>query len=132
MLQHFPSFSLGFWQKADKDNDNDAKMASLRFSPFPSLLVSEPPPLNRHRRHLVRCSDDRRALFNRIAPVYDNVRTPHPFLTFLLFTLYYTHSLSKSIILLLLPLVIFVWKLNDLLSLGQHRIWKRMAVSWSG
>ncbi|KAF8015588.1 hypothetical protein BT93_H1184 [Corymbia citriodora subsp. variegata] len=22
--------------------------------------------------------------------------------------------------------------LNDLLSLGQHRIWKRMAVSWSG
>lgn len=23
-------------------------------------------------------------------------------------------------------------QLNDLLSLGQHRIWKRMAVSWSG
>lgn len=23
-------------------------------------------------------------------------------------------------------------QLNDLLSLGQHRVWKRMAVSWSG
>lgn len=41
----------------------------------------------------IRCSNDRQALFNRIAPVYDN--------------------------------------LNDLLSLGQHRIWKRMAVSWT-
>ncbi|KAG9449843.1 hypothetical protein H6P81_009808 [Aristolochia fimbriata] len=41
-----------------------------------------------------RCSVDRQALFNRIAPLYDN--------------------------------------LNDLLSLGQHRVWKRMAVSWSG
>ncbi|ESQ34444.1 hypothetical protein EUTSA_v10008293mg [Eutrema salsugineum] len=39
-------------------------------------------------------SNDRQTLFNRIAPVYDN--------------------------------------LNDLLSLGQHRIWKNMAVSWSG
>ncbi|GAV61992.1 Ubie_methyltran domain-containing protein [Cephalotus follicularis] len=42
----------------------------------------------------VRCTNERLALFSRIAPVYDN--------------------------------------LNDLLSLGQHRIWKRMAVSWSG
>ncbi|KAL0918519.1 hypothetical protein M5K25_010531 [Dendrobium thyrsiflorum] len=42
----------------------------------------------------VRCSADRRELFTRIAPVYDN--------------------------------------LNDLLSLGQHRIWKKMCVSWSG
>ncbi|XP_054809481.1 2-phytyl-1,4-beta-naphthoquinone methyltransferase, chloroplastic-like [Prosopis cineraria] len=42
----------------------------------------------------VRCATERQALFNRIAPVYDD--------------------------------------LNDLLSLGQHRIWKRMAVSWSG
>ncbi|KAJ4974951.1 hypothetical protein NE237_008125 [Protea cynaroides] len=40
------------------------------------------------------CAVERQALFNRIAPVYDN--------------------------------------LNDLLSLGQHRVWKRMAVSWSG
>nr|AFK42114.1 unknown [Lotus japonicus] len=40
------------------------------------------------------CANERQALFNRIAPVYDN--------------------------------------LNDLLSLGRHRIWKRMAVSWSG
>ncbi|KAL2317333.1 hypothetical protein Fmac_031209 [Flemingia macrophylla] len=43
---------------------------------------------------VVRCSNDRQALFSRIAPVYDN--------------------------------------LNDLLSLGQHRVWKRMTVSWSG
>ncbi|XP_023002763.1 2-phytyl-1,4-beta-naphthoquinone methyltransferase, chloroplastic-like [Cucurbita maxima] len=50
------------------------------------------PPFLRHRP--IQCAADRQALFNRIAPVYDN--------------------------------------LNDLLSLGQHRIWKRMAVSWSG
>ncbi|KAK4423847.1 2-phytyl-1,4-beta-naphthoquinone methyltransferase, chloroplastic [Sesamum alatum] len=42
----------------------------------------------------VRCTAERQALFNRIAPVYDN--------------------------------------LNDMLSLGRHRIWKRMSVSWSG
>ncbi|KAL9328036.1 hypothetical protein ACSQ67_003039 [Phaseolus vulgaris] len=46
------------------------------------------------RPTLIRCTNDRRALFNRIAPVYDN--------------------------------------LNDLLSAGQHRVWKRMAVSWTG
>ncbi|XP_009607426.1 2-phytyl-1,4-beta-naphthoquinone methyltransferase, chloroplastic isoform X1 [Nicotiana tabacum] len=47
------------------------------------------------RKSTIRCSgEQRQALFNRIAPVYDN--------------------------------------LNDLLSLGQHRIWKRMAVSWTG
>ncbi|XP_061372756.1 2-phytyl-1,4-beta-naphthoquinone methyltransferase, chloroplastic [Gastrolobium bilobum] len=46
------------------------------------------------RPTLVRCTNERQALFSRIAPVYDN--------------------------------------LNDLLSLGQHRIWKRMAVSWTG
>ncbi|XP_050205694.1 2-phytyl-1,4-beta-naphthoquinone methyltransferase, chloroplastic isoform X1 [Mercurialis annua] len=46
----------------------------------------------RHRP--IQCSNERQALFNRIAPVYDN--------------------------------------LNDVLSLGQHRIWKRMAVSWTG
>lgn len=39
-------------------------------------------------------SAKRKSLFNRIAPVYDN--------------------------------------LNDRLSLGQHRIWKRMALTWSG
>ncbi|CAL5398701.1 unnamed protein product [Camellia sinensis] len=51
-------------------------------------------PIFRSSRRPVQCSVERQALFNRIAPVYDN--------------------------------------LNDLLSLGQHRIWKRMAVSWSG
>ncbi|KAM0961938.1 hypothetical protein ACFX2I_021128 [Malus domestica] len=67
-------------------------MASLQlqlpFSAAPCL------PNSRFRRSPVRSSTERQALFNRIAPVYDN--------------------------------------LNDLLSLGQHRIWKRMAVSWSG
>ncbi|XP_022131614.1 2-phytyl-1,4-beta-naphthoquinone methyltransferase, chloroplastic isoform X2 [Momordica charantia] len=56
------------------------------------LPSSTTPTLQTHRP--IRCAADRQALFNRIAPVYDN--------------------------------------LNDLLSLGQHRIWKRMAVSWSG
>ncbi|KAL5537857.1 hypothetical protein UlMin_046086 [Ulmus minor] len=51
-------------------------------------------PSGRFKRRPVRCAAERQALFNRIAPVYDN--------------------------------------LNDLLSLGQHRIWKRMAVSWTG
>ncbi|XP_049398791.1 2-phytyl-1,4-beta-naphthoquinone methyltransferase, chloroplastic isoform X1 [Solanum stenotomum] len=65
-------------------------MASLHVA-----LSSFPGPSFRPTGKLViRCSADRQALFNRIAPVYDN--------------------------------------LNDLLSLGQHRIWKRMAVSWSG
>ncbi|GMN41570.1 hypothetical protein TIFTF001_010801 [Ficus carica] len=62
-----------------------------------SLPLSSGPPLSPARRFVrrpVRCSSERQALFNRIAPVYDS--------------------------------------LNDLLSLGQHRIWKRMAVSWSG
>nr|KJB15591.1 hypothetical protein B456_002G186100 [Gossypium raimondii] len=60
-----------------------------------SLQFSVPlVPTSRFKRHSVRCASDRQQLFNRIAPVYDN--------------------------------------LNDLLSLGQHRIWKRMAVSWSG
>ncbi|KAL3501162.1 hypothetical protein ACH5RR_035611 [Cinchona calisaya] len=65
---------------------------------LPSLLSPLPGnhsrPVFRSTTRLVRCSTDRQRLFNRIAPVYDN--------------------------------------LNDLLSLGQHRIWKRMAVSWSG
>ncbi|KAJ0247623.1 2-phytyl-1,4-beta-naphthoquinone methyltransferase [Hirschfeldia incana] len=56
-----------------------------------------PVKLPSRRRLVVKSSsssDERQILFNRIAPVYDN--------------------------------------LNDLLSLGQHRIWKNMAVSWSG
>ncbi|KAF3647444.1 2-phytyl-1,4-naphtoquinone methyltransferase [Capsicum annuum] len=65
-------------------------MASLPFG-FSSLPRSSFRPT---RNLKIRFSADRQALFNRIAPVYDN--------------------------------------LNDLLSLGQHRIWKRMAVSWSG
>ncbi|KAK4399707.1 2-phytyl-1,4-beta-naphthoquinone methyltransferase, chloroplastic [Sesamum angolense] len=65
-------------------------MATLQFTP----------PSARHRRESrtiltpARCTAERQALFNRIAPVYDN--------------------------------------LNDLLSLGSHRVWKRMSVSWSG
>ncbi|XP_020698113.2 2-phytyl-1,4-beta-naphthoquinone methyltransferase, chloroplastic [Dendrobium catenatum] len=51
-------------------------------------------PRYQRKQNGVRCSADRRELFTRIAPVYDN--------------------------------------LNDLLSLGQHRIWKKMCVSWSG
>ncbi|KAE8698965.1 2-phytyl-1,4-naphtoquinone methyltransferase [Hibiscus syriacus] len=62
-------------------------MACLQLS-VPLLAGSRP------KLTTVRCASDRQELFNRIAPVYDN--------------------------------------LNDLLSLGQHRIWKRMAVSWSG
>ncbi|XP_031277052.1 2-phytyl-1,4-beta-naphthoquinone methyltransferase, chloroplastic-like [Pistacia vera] len=62
-------------------------MASLQLSlPFSSA--------SRFRHRPVLCANERQVLFNRIAPVYDN--------------------------------------LNDLLSLGQHRIWKRMSVSWSG
>ncbi|OMO80150.1 UbiE/COQ5 methyltransferase [Corchorus olitorius] len=62
-------------------------MVSLQLS-VPNIVGS------RFKRRPVRCAVERQELFNRIAPVYDN--------------------------------------LNDLLSLGQHRIWKRMAVSWSG
>ncbi|CAK7332635.1 unnamed protein product [Dovyalis caffra] len=51
-------------------------------------------PVSRFAYPSIRCANERQLLFNRIAPVYDN--------------------------------------LNDLLSLGQHRIWKRMAVSWTG
>ncbi|XP_021803795.1 2-phytyl-1,4-beta-naphthoquinone methyltransferase, chloroplastic [Prunus avium] len=66
-------------------------MASLQLHLLP---LSTGPSSSRFRRSPVRSSTERQSLFNRIAPVYDN--------------------------------------LNDLLSLGQHRIWKRMAVSWSG
>ncbi|XP_022725807.1 2-phytyl-1,4-beta-naphthoquinone methyltransferase, chloroplastic-like isoform X1 [Durio zibethinus] len=62
-------------------------MASLQLS-VPHIAAS------RFKRRPVRCATERQDLFNRIAPVYDN--------------------------------------LNDLLSFGQHRIWKRMSVSWSG
>ncbi|XP_065874470.1 2-phytyl-1,4-beta-naphthoquinone methyltransferase, chloroplastic isoform X2 [Euphorbia lathyris] len=59
-----------------------------------NLSSSYNPPRHLISRTTFRCSNERQALFGRIAPVYDN--------------------------------------LNDLLSLGQHRIWKRMAVSWTG
>ncbi|PQP97088.1 2-phytyl-1 4-beta-naphthoquinone methyltransferase chloroplastic [Prunus yedoensis var. nudiflora] len=68
-------------------------MASLQLHLLP-LSTGPCLPSSPFRRSPVRSSTERQALFNRIAPVYDN--------------------------------------LNDLLSLGQHRIWKRMAVSWSG
>ncbi|XP_077244197.1 S-adenosyl-L-methionine-dependent methyltransferases superfamily protein [Tasmannia lanceolata] len=70
--------------------------SSLSLSSSCRLFSGNFPPENRVsvRYRPVRSSEERQALFNRIAPVYDN--------------------------------------LNDLLSLGQHRIWKRMAVSWSG
>ncbi|KNA21291.1 hypothetical protein SOVF_044500 [Spinacia oleracea] len=71
-------------------------MTTLQLIPShcrPSLL-SPGKSISRHRKFIVRCSDERLTLFSRIAPVYDS--------------------------------------LNDLLSLGQHRVWKRMAVSWSG
>ncbi|XP_057541809.1 2-phytyl-1,4-beta-naphthoquinone methyltransferase, chloroplastic isoform X2 [Amaranthus tricolor] len=63
-------------------------LLNFRSSPSPGISFT------RGRDFKIRCSNERQALFNRIAPVYDN--------------------------------------LNDLLSLGQHRVWKRMAVSWSG
>ncbi|CAN8313053.1 unnamed protein product [Cochlearia groenlandica] len=63
---------------------------------FPVAFIGKNTAIFRSRRRnvVVECSSERQILFNRIAPVYDN--------------------------------------LNDLLSLGQHRIWKNMAVSWSG
>ncbi|CAN0893129.1 2-phytyl-1,4-beta-naphthoquinone methyltransferase, chloroplastic [Linum grandiflorum] len=44
-------------------------MASLQFRFSSSFAVR---PTSRHRRPTALCSDDRQALFNRIAPVYDN------------------------------------------------------------
>ncbi|CAA0235861.1 UbiE/COQ5 methyltransferase [Arabidopsis suecica] len=70
-------------------------MAALLGIVSPVTFTGKLPVNSRSRRRtVVKCSNERRILFNRIAPVYDN--------------------------------------LNDLLSLGQHRIWKNMAVSWSG
>ncbi|KAL9257891.1 2-phytyl-1,4-beta-naphthoquinone methyltransferase, chloroplastic-like protein [Drosera capensis] len=66
-------------------------MASLCCSPAPSLAGRRQ---SKSTTGIQCSSEQRQALFSRIAPVYDN--------------------------------------LNDLLSLGQHRVWKRMAVSWSG
>ncbi|KAK4773836.1 hypothetical protein SAY87_028855 [Trapa incisa] len=78
------------WMKSHRS------MASIQI-PLP-LSFGRLPASPRHPRRLrqpVRCAaEERQALFNRIAPLYDN--------------------------------------LNDLLSLGQHRVWKRMSVSWSG
>ncbi|KAL3644510.1 hypothetical protein CASFOL_009690 [Castilleja foliolosa] len=68
-------------------------MVTLQFT-LPSITGRRRLPESRSILRPTRCAADRQALFNRIAPVYDN--------------------------------------LNDLLSLGAHRVWKRMAVSWSG
>ncbi|CAA3015714.1 2-phytyl-1,4-beta-naphthoquinone methyltransferase, chloroplastic isoform X1 [Olea europaea subsp. europaea] len=63
---------------------------------LPSITSQHRRLFFRFKHRPIQCSAaaERQALFNRIAPVYDN--------------------------------------LNDLFSLGNHRIWKRMAVSWSG
>ncbi|XP_073294331.1 2-phytyl-1,4-beta-naphthoquinone methyltransferase, chloroplastic [Primulina huaijiensis] len=68
-------------------------MATLQFN-LSSITWPRHRQLSRSNLRPVQCAAERQELFNRIAPVYDN--------------------------------------LNDLLSLGLHRIWKRMAVSWSG
>lgn len=68
-------------------------MASLQFN-LPSVTWLRRRPVSRSILRPLQCAAERQELFNRIAPVYDN--------------------------------------LNDLLSLGLHRVWKRMAVSWSG
>ncbi|CAL0314077.1 unnamed protein product [Lupinus luteus] len=65
-------------------------MGSMQLQLHPTLLAHS----STFRPKYIRSSIDRQALFNRIAPVYDN--------------------------------------LNDLFSLGQHRIWKRMTISWTG
>ncbi|CAO2837982.1 unnamed protein product [Amaranthus hypochondriacus] len=77
-------------------NKDKPNMALLQFPLLLNFRSSLSPGNSffRRRDFKVRCSEERQTLFNRIAPVYDN--------------------------------------LNDLLSLGQHRVWKRMAVSWSG
>ncbi|GAB4826250.1 hypothetical protein Ancab_009115 [Ancistrocladus abbreviatus] len=69
-------------------------MASVVQYALPSLLSRHPQNFGVGNRRIRCSSSERQALFNRMAPVYDN--------------------------------------LIDLLSLGQHRVWKRMAVSWSG
>ncbi|PIN09758.1 hypothetical protein CDL12_17656 [Handroanthus impetiginosus] len=70
-------------------------MATLQFT-LPPITGGRRRPVSRTRTILrpVMCAAERQALFNRIAPVYDN--------------------------------------LNDLFSLGRHRVWKRMTVSSSG
>ncbi|GAB4826256.1 hypothetical protein Ancab_009121 [Ancistrocladus abbreviatus] len=69
-------------------------MASVVQYALLSLLSRQPQNFGVGNRRIRCSSSERQALFNRIAPFYDN--------------------------------------LIDLLSLGQHRVWKRMAVSWSG
>ncbi|KAL6011481.1 hypothetical protein ACLOJK_001929 [Asimina triloba] len=152
-------------------------------------LSSLSPPAYCSRRPIVASSNERQALFSRIAPAYDNVRLLTDILLLQAFSpcrdpsgpsrSHHHHAppvhprkLASSAITafdlfksqLSLPifpsdLVIVIiasdwiagyvgpsglldmldsrsphWqrRLNDLLSLGQHRIWKRMAVSWSG
>lgn len=64
-------------------------------------------------------AESRRGLFNRIAPVYDQAG-PHP--------LGHPHrgSPCPPRNQTRLP------QLNDVLSFGQHRVWKRCAVAWCG
>nr|XP_027098201.1 2-phytyl-1,4-beta-naphthoquinone methyltransferase, chloroplastic isoform X1 [Coffea arabica]XP_027098202.1 2-phytyl-1,4-beta-naphthoquinone methyltransferase, chloroplastic isoform X1 [Coffea arabica] len=74
--------------------DNAIMSAASLHRTLPALPGQHSRPVFRSKTRLVRCSNERQVLFDRIAPVYDN--------------------------------------LNDLLTVGQHRIWKRMAISWSG
>lgn len=99
--------------------------SSSSSTPFPI-----PPPAV-HRRRRVVCSADRRALFNRIAHRYDDVRPPSsPSQNEIFLVQIKSHLFCLMQVWVLVGFVL--WQLNDLLSLGQHRIWKRMAVSWSG
>ncbi len=70
-------------------------------------------------------SEARQQLFGKIAPVYDQVIT----------------ASTRAWVIAFLPLkrwqqvitdLICVLQLNNMLSLGQHRVWKRMAIKWSG
>ena len=76
---------------------------------------------------------DRQKLFNRIAPIYDQV-----IMTTALYDLEQLACLSVQVIQLLSrPLLCsqtfaLTLQFNDILSLGQHRVWKRMAVKWCG
>lgn len=75
-------------------------------------------------RPILYAAAERQALFNRIAPVYDNASWMRSDFIVLLNGLWF----------LTLIFCIFwvILQLNDLLSLGRHKVWKRMAVSWSG
>jgi len=75
----------------------------------------------------------RQQLFGKIAPVYDQVPwgSMHPSVL--------AHDQLQQCLLLNIPMAVapkgfdkcVFWQLNNTLSLGQHRVWKRMAVKWS-